>query len=175
MTQRPDRTYLRFRPQLDSIPSGTLVTVLTLLTALTALIGLTGCGGPPAAEDLQPVTARPQPRSGPNVMEVTAIEPLKPGEYNIRVPKRSLTALERVESALLKAGWEVAKPKSPTGSGQRSWFGTGLKIGPTDAYDAAWTDPKSGRIARLTLAHMAEHPDLQHVSLEFFDAVESPL
>jgi len=95
-------------------------------------------------------------------------------EFEVRVGSRSALVVERYDAELTGMGWEKVAPAEGK-PGQRKWTSMGAKVGPTDFFDAAWKDPKSGRTAVLTLFHKAETPEVQHGTFDVYPKGEGPM
>ena len=79
-----------------------------------------------------------------------------------------MAVVDHYDALLLARGWKRFVPKNSQQPGQRKWVSLGATMGPTDAYDAAWVDPRTGRFALLSIFHTAEEPDVQRGTFEIF-------
>lgn len=110
----------------------------------------------------------PGQESEPVELERLAVDPGRNTDFTVKAPHRSLGVVERYEAALTGMGWKARKPGSETEPGQRKWISPG-PVGPTDAYEAAWEDPKTGRVAVLNVWHIGGKEGVQHGSFQIMD------
>jgi hypothetical protein len=94
--------------------------------------------------------------------------------FEVSVPARSLAVVEHYDKLLAERGWVKKLPQKATDPGARKWISTGARVGPSDAYDAAWQEPKSGRVALLNIWQVGGEADRQHGTFEFFLKGQSP-
>lgn len=90
-------------------------------------------------------------------------------DIKVEAEPKSMTVVEHYDAALTGAGWEKYQPTAESKPGQRKWLSMGVKMGPTDVYDAAWFDPKSGKKALLSVFHTAEAPKVQSGTFEVWE------
>ena len=136
------------------------------LGALGVLAVLTsGCNPKPEAPASETVATKPPVQRGPgepeNVLEsLDSLGPDGPGKFAVRAEKQDPKVAEHFERAMTAAGWTPLKPKAELDP-QRKWKTLPQNPGPTDLYDAGWTNPQTGQTAVLQLWHSGSHPDLQ--------------
>lgn len=93
---------------------------------------------------------------------------------SVELERRSLAVVEYYDRALAGRGWKKREPKGEDDPGQREWIEMPVPAGPSDLYDAAWIDPKSGRTAVLNLFHTKEQPELQQGSFDIYAKGQAP-
>jgi hypothetical protein len=98
----------------------------------------------------------------------------------VPLEKRSPAVAEHYDRELAAKGWQKRAPKAGQ-PGQRQWIAIAVQAGggaatsgPTDAYDAAWEDPKTGRVAVLNLWHAAKDPSVQHGTFDIYEKGQAP-
>lgn len=95
-------------------------------------------------------------------------------EISVALPKHSLAVVEYYDRALTARGWKKREAKSDDDPGHREWIEMPVPAGPTDLYDAAWVDPKTGRTAVLNLFHTKEDPEIQQGNFEIHAKGQAP-
>lgn len=148
-----------------------------------SVVTLSGCGGPPQpGGSTAPAPGVASPGSGVTppgghdalVTDVHTLNVTQGSKFRVKADLRSLAVADYFEGELLKAGWKKKLPKDSTQPGQRKWY-TVAPVGFTDGYDAAWVDPKTGRVALLNLSHRSDDPGVQHGEFEIFEKAVAPL
>lgn len=95
-------------------------------------------------------------------------------DIRVPLPKRSLAVVEYYDRALAARGWKKREAKGEDDPGRREWVEVPVPAGPSDLYDAAWTDPKTGRTAVLNLFHTKESPETQQGTFEIHAKGQTP-
>lgn len=171
---RRTRLWLTGLPVLSACPRA--------LLGVSAVLLLSGCGpggAPPVSEGGSPGRNAPAAKAPvPKKVELRKIEDLSTTKdetgFAIAAQPQSEKVVEYYDQKLAAEGWKKVTPEED-GPGQRKWLSTGAKVGPTSAYDAAWKDPKTGRVAVLSIWHEADEPNVQHGTFEIHDKNDSPL
>jgi hypothetical protein len=148
-----------------------------LMATGLALTAPAGCGprAQPPAESV-PRGVSPAVPTGEPVAAVGELDVTRDLDFRVRVAEqRSLEVVEHFNRELAARGWKKLRPKLVELPGQRQWISTGAPVGPTEAFDAAWEHPETGRVAVLNLWHTAERPEIQHGSFELFEKERAPL
>jgi hypothetical protein len=162
-------------------PSNLICVLCVSAVSFTSLTS--GCGqkqepavpqGPSMMSNAPTVGGEPVP-PGKEITEIVKLSVTSNSEFVVRAEKRSLEVVQHFDAELAKSGWKKRTPKDDKEAGQRKWMSTGSKVGPTEAYDAAWVNPKTGRVAILNLWHSAESPGVQQGTFELFDKGSAPL
>jgi hypothetical protein len=156
---------------------------LLCVLCASAVGSISGCGQKEDAAPPPPPVGRIEPPSrsgevvppGKELTEIVKLSVTSNSEFAVRAEKRSLEVVQHFDAELAKTGWKKRTPKDDKEAGQRKWITTGATVGPTEAYDASWVEPKTGRIAILNLWHSADEPGVQHGTFELFDQGSAPL
>lgn len=154
------------------------------ILALAGLWGLGGCSSsdrpPPAPPQTEMYGSSVPPATAPPPAHTAATTDLEKLNFStkeafeVELPSQSREVEKHYDTLAEKQGWVKKMPRRPTDPGARKWISTGARVGPTDAYDAAWEDPKSGEVAVLNLWHVAGEEKRQHGTFEVFSKEQSP-
>jgi hypothetical protein len=77
--------------------------------------------------------------------------------------------IDHYDAELTKQGWKKWTPTKPTQPGQRKWTPVPMGKKPVEAYEAAWQDPKSGKIAVVNVWQDPHDPTVQKGTFDIMD------
>ncbi len=149
------------------------------LPILVAGLIVGGCGprtSAPQGRGAEPeggaTSSRPKREQGMAMIKDLPTD--RDAEFRVRVEKHSMAVVEHYDRDLLGRGWEKLQPTNSEDPGQREWVTMDVPAGPTDLFDAAWVDPKSGKTAVLNLFHTKELPEVQQGTFEVYNKGDAP-
>ena len=136
-----------------------------------------GCGPkgePPAPAANAPAANAPAARAEP-LQKIEELTIADTADFQVASEHRSLAVVEHYQKKLAEQGWKKREPRSKTDRGQWKWSDLGMAAGPNEYYDAAWVDPKTGRVAVLNVWHLTDEKDVQHGSFQIYAKGEDAL
>lgn len=150
-----------------------------LLPIVLAGLIVGGCGprasGPePSGPGAEGGAAGSRPKREQGMAMIKDLPTDRNAEFRVRVEKHSMEVVEHYDRDLLGRGWEKLQPTNPDDPGQREWVTMDVPAGPTDLFDAAWKDPKTGKTAILNLFHTKEMPEAQQGTFEVYGKGDAP-
>jgi hypothetical protein len=148
-----------------------VLAVKALPPVLLAALAVAGCGPkgePPVAVANAPAANAPgkPPKAEKPPQQIAALSTKEDVDFTVATEHRSLAVMYHYEKALTGAGWKHRTPKTAKDRGQRRWTDMDVTMGPQEFYDAAWVDPKTKRVAVLSLWHVAGEDEVQHGTFE---------